>query len=115
MIYDRVHLMISQVEFVRPDPNFRNFIVTLIFLFFLAIQLKNNKYRKIYFSFLYFFVGFFILTLINKGPVLYFYLIPQFPLVFIIFSSFVTSQFKKIFIVIFATVYLLNLQPHLLI
>lgn len=45
MIYDRVHLMISQVEFVRPDPNFRNFIVTLIFLFFLAIQLKNNKYR----------------------------------------------------------------------
>lgn len=110
MLYDRVHLMISQVEFVRPDPNFRNFIVTLIFLVFLAVQLKHNKYRQIYLSFLYFFVGFFILTFINKGPILYFYLIPQFPLVFMMFASFVTSRYKKLFIAIFLIVYLLNLQ-----
>ena len=110
MLYDRFHLMISQVEFVRPDPNFRNLIATLVFIFFLVIQLKNKKYRQIYLSFLYFFVGFFILTLINKGPVLYFYLIPQFPLVFIMFSSFSSSQYKKIFIAVFAIIYLLNLQ-----
>lgn len=110
MFVDRFRLMISQVEFVRPDPNFRNFIVTLIFIFFLFVQFKNNKYRQIYLSFLYFYIGFFILTFINKGPILYFYLIPWFPLVFLIFSSFITSQYKKLFIVVFAIVYFLNLQ-----
>lgn len=110
MFSDRLKLMISQTEFVRPDPNFRNFLVTLVFIFFLAIQIKNNKYRQIYLTFLYFFIGFFILTFINKGPILYFYLIPQFPLVFMMFASFITSQYKKLFIAIFAVVYLLNLQ-----
>ncbi|MBI3984991.1 MAG: glycosyltransferase family 39 protein [Candidatus Levybacteria bacterium] len=110
MLYDRIRLMISQVEFVRPDPNFRNFIVSIIFVAFLALQFRHNKYKQIYLSFLYFYIGFFILTFINKGPILYFYLIPQFPLVFLIFASFVTSKYKKLFIAIFAVVYLLNLQ-----
>ena len=110
MLYDRIRLLLSQVEFVRPDPKYRNLIIGLIFIFFTALQIKNNKYRTIYFSFLYFYVGFYALTLINKGPILYFYMYPFFPLVFLIFTSFITSKYAKLFLVVFLICYLLNFK-----
>lgn len=108
MIYDRARLMISQVEFVRPDPNYRNLIVGIIFIGFLYSQIKNNKYRLTYFSFLYFYAGFYLMTLINKGPILSFYMYPFFPFVFLIFSSFINSKYSKFFLVIFVGIYLMN-------
>jgi hypothetical protein len=108
MFYDRARLLLSQVEFVRPDPNFQNLIIGLIFIFFMLIQLKDKKYRQIYFSFLYFYVGFYALTLINKGPILYFYMYPFFPLVFLMFSSFITSRIKYLFLVVFIICYAIN-------
>lgn len=108
MIYDRAKLMISQVEFIRPDPNIRNLVVALVFIFFLLTQIKQKKYNSIYFSFIYFYVGFYALTLINKGPILSFYMYPFFPLIFLIFSSFITSKFSKIFLSVFVIIYLIN-------
>lgn len=110
MLLDRAKLMISQVEFIRPDPNFRNMIVAVIFIFFLYTQIKHRKYNLIYFSFLYFYVGFYALTLINKGAVLSFYMYPFFPLVFLMFSTFITSKFSKVFLVIFIIIYLINVN-----
>ena len=108
MIYDRTRLMISQVEFIRPDPNIRNLVVALIFIFFLFTQIKYKKYNSIYYSFIYFYVGFYAMTLINKGPILSFYMYPFFPLIFLMFSSFITSKFSKAFLVIFVVIYLIN-------
>jgi 4-amino-4-deoxy-L-arabinose transferase-like glycosyltransferase len=110
MLYDRTKLMITNIEILRADPFYRNAVMGLIFIFFLMVQFKNNKYRKVYSLFLYFYVGFFALTLINKGPVLYFYMFPLFPFVFLIFSSFITSKYSKMFFVIFMIVYLVNLS-----
>lgn len=73
-------------------------------------QVRNKKYRLVYFSFLYFYLGFFVLSLINKGPIIYFYFYPLFPLAFLIFCSFATSAYKKIFLVLFVIVYLLNVN-----
>lgn len=107
---ERLTLMLGGVEILRADPGKRNLILTLISLLFLLFQIKDKRYRLIYLSFLYFYVGYFILSLINKGPMIYFYLFPIFPFVFLIFCSFITSQFKKIFLIIFSLIYLLNIQ-----
>lgn len=108
LIQDRLWMMLSQVEFIRPDPKYRNLIASLIFIAFMFLQIKNNKYKKIYLSFIYFFVGYFIVTFINRGPILSFYFYPLFALVFLIFSSFVTSKYAKLFLVIFSVIYLMN-------
>lgn len=110
MLYDRAKLMITNVEILRSDPFCRNAITGLIFIIFLILQFRNNKYKRIYSLFLYFYVGFYALTFINKGPVLYFYMFPFFPFVFLIFSSFITSKYKKIFLTIFVIIYLMNLS-----
>lgn len=109
MLYDRGKLMLTNVEILRADPLYRNALMGLMFLVFLSLQLKHKKYRNTYFLFLYFYIGFFLLTLINKGPILYFYFFPLFPFVFLIFSSFITSKYSKIFLTIFFIVYLLNM------
>lgn len=109
MLYDRSKLMITNVEILRADPFYRNALMGLIFIIFLLIQLRSEKYKNTYLLFLYFYIGFFLLTLINKGPILYFYFFPLFPLVFLIFSSFITSKYSKIFLVIFFAVYALNM------
>ena len=108
LIKDRFYLMTTQIEFIRFNPNFRNLIAGLIFTVFLALQFKNNKYRKIYSAFLYFYIGFFILTFINRGPILYFYLFPLFPFVFLIFTSFADSKYKKVFLAVFFIIYAIN-------
>ena len=113
LLIDRFSLMTTQVEFLRFNPNFRNLIVGAIFIFFLGLGLKDKKYKQIYFTFLYFYAGFFILTFINRGPILYFYFYPLFPLVFLIFSSFVTSRYKNLFLILFFVIYLLNFQNAL--
>ena len=109
MLYDRTRLMITNVEILRSDPFYRNAVMGIIFIFFLIMQFRNHKYRMAYFLFLYFYVGFFALTLINKGPILYFYFFPLFPLVFLIFSSFITSKYKLLFLAIFLAVCSLNI------
>lgn len=108
LAYDRFKLMMTGVELLRVDPGYRNAFLFVIVLFFIGLQLKDKKYRLIYLSFLYFYVGFFVLSLINRGPILYFYFYPFFPFVFLIFCSFVTSRFKKVFLVFFFLLYILN-------
>lgn len=106
----RIEMMIGGVEILRRDPGNRNLILFSTLIAFLIFQIKDKKNRRIYFSFLYFYYGFFILSLINKGDVLYFYFYPLFPLCFLVFSSFITSRFKKIFVAVFFIVLLMNEQ-----
>lgn len=80
----------------------------MVFALFTWLQIKNNLHKKKYLIFLYLYLGYFILSFANKGFILYFYLHPQFSLVFLIFASFVTSNYKKIFIPIFLVILSFN-------
>lgn len=104
----KIQLMFGGVEILRRDPGNINLLLFIIFLSFLFIQIRNNKYKLIYSSFIYFYFGYFVLSLINKGDILYFYFYPIFPLVFLVFSSFVISKYKTLFLVIFIIVLILN-------
>lgn len=114
LIKDRVAHMLTSIEIIRRDPGFVNFFLLGITLIFVVFQIKNKFHKKTYLTFLYFYIGFFVLSFINKGFILYFYLFPIFPLVFLVFSSFANSKFKKIFIPLFFVVLGLNLYTHFL-
>lgn len=108
MFYQRIKFMTTGIEFMRADPGYINLFVFLISSLFLFVQLKNRKYVRIYLSFIYFYFGYLLLSILNQGGLLYFYLFPLFPFAFLIFSSFITSRHKAIFTAVFIAIYLLN-------
>lgn len=108
MLYQRIKFMTTGIEFLRPDPGYRNLIIFLISSFFLFYQIREKKYRSIYYTFLYFYFGYLLLSNLNSGGLLYFYLFPLFPFVFLIFSSFTTSRYDRIFIMLFLVIFLFN-------
>lgn len=110
MLYQRIQFMTGGIEFLRTDPGGRNLIIFLISSVFLFFQIKDKKFRKIYYLFLYFYFGYLILSNLNAGGLLYFYLFPLFPLVFLIFSSFITSRLSKAFVFLFFILMVLNTQ-----
>lgn len=108
MFKQRIQFMTTGVEFLRTDPGYRDLVIFLIFACIIFIQVKDKKYRTIYLSFLYFYFGYLILSNLNAGGLLYFYLFPLFPFVFLIFSSGITSRFKKSFTVLFFIIFFMN-------
>lgn len=112
-IPNRVDLAFQGTEILRRNIQAANLLLFLVVLVFCAVQIRSNKNKDIYLSFLYFYFGFFILSFINKGQILYFYLFPIFPLVLLIFSSFNTSKYRKVFLILFFSVLLLNLKGAL--
>lgn len=110
MVYQRVKFMTTGIEFLRPDSGYRNLILFLMSSFFLFFQIRDKKYKTIYYTFLYFYFGFLILSNLNSGGLLYFYLFPLFPLVFLIFSSFVTSRYYKVFTALLLIIIIFNLN-----
>lgn len=114
LVTNRIDSAFKSPEILRRDPyGYINLILFLVTLIFIAIQIKDNKNRDVYLSFLYLYFGFFVLSFIDKGPILYFYPFPIFPLVFLIFSSFITSRFKTVFVVLFGIVLIFNMQNGL--
>lgn len=109
LMRDRIEYALTKMEFLRFGPPNGQLYVMLIFLIFLITQIKNKTNRQIYFVFIYFFTGFFILSLINRYNLLTFYVFPLYPFVFLIFCSFVTSKYIRIFTYVFILVYLLNI------
>ncbi|MBI4062448.1 hypothetical protein HY410_00845, partial [Candidatus Gottesmanbacteria bacterium] len=98
LVRDRVNAIASGMEFLRFGPANGQTYTIIIFFLFLVLQIKHNIHRGVYLVFLYFFLGFFILSLANRFPLLPFYIFPLYPFVFLIFSSFVTSRHNRIFL-----------------
>ncbi|SRR5258708_17965901 len=78
--------------------------------FFFIMQLKDKKYRRTYLSALYFYTGFVLITFASRNIVTTGQSLPMIPLIYLIFSSFITSRYNKLFIIIFAAIYILNLN-----
>lgn len=110
IISNRLQLMLTGVELLHVDVGYRNAVLLAIMFAFIVVQLRDQKYSLVYRWFLYLYIGFFVTSFVNKGLMLYFHFYPIFPLVFLIFSSFITSRFRKAFLVIYILLYLLNVQ-----
>jgi len=112
MAKDDIRLILTGAEILRTDPlNVKidlRLLISIIFAIFIWRQIKDNIHKRKCWIFLYLYLGFFLLSFANKGFILYFYLHPQFSLVFLLFASMSTSNYKKIFIPIFLTIFVLN-------
>ena len=109
LVRDRVMAILTKIEFLRFGPPNGQFYSMVVFIAFTCFQIVNKIHRKTYIIFLCFFLGYFSLTLFNRYHLLTFYIFPLIPFVFLIFSSFITSVFKRAFLFIFLIMYGLNL------
>lgn len=108
----RVKLLLSGLQinhFTLLLEDAVNVVIFCIMMAFCYLQIKKNKYKEIYVSFLYFYFGYMVLSFINKGPLLYHQFFPLFSLTALLFVSFITSSYKKKFLVIFVIIYCLNM------
>lgn len=109
LINDRINKAFNGVEILRNDKYYYlNLIFFLSVVSFSIFLIKKNKHKDIYLSFFYFYFGFFILSFINKGPILYFYIFPLFPLVFLVISSFLDTKYKNYLIIPLIMILLIN-------
>ena len=110
LIKERISLLLTGTEFIRENPHNIRLVATLVFITFLIIQIRQRKRKHIHLLFIYMYVGYLVVSFINRGAILYFYQFPQFPLTFLIFSSFVTSKYKQLFLGVFLVVLVLNFE-----
>lgn len=110
VIRDRLILLSNAGISIFKDVNGgKNVITALIMIIFITIQIKDKKYQTVYVSFIYLYLGYYVLSLMNKsGGMLYHYYMPLFPLVFLMFASFITSRYAVLFVVLFTFAYTLN-------
>lgn len=109
-IINRFKLMTQGVQFVTlASLKSSNLYILLIFIYLVFLQIKNNIHRRFYFVFLYFFLGFFPLTLVNRYDMLPWYFFPIIPFVFLAFVSLVTSKYKRSFLILFSCIYIVNI------
>lgn len=113
-VLDRVQTILFRTEFLRYGLPFKffsdhgQFIVTATFFFMIFRQITHGVHRNIYILFLYFYVGFFVVSLTNRYNLLPFYVSPLISLIFLMFCSLVTGKKKYIFVSIFSGLYILN-------
>lgn len=107
LISNRLSLLFSSPEILRRNIGITNMLLFLITLVGMGILIKKKLFDTVYLSFIYIYFGFFLLSFLNKGQILYFYLFPLFPLIFLMFAS-LASKFKVVFGILFVLVLLAN-------
>jgi len=113
LLQDRLSLIISNVQFLRTDIGFANSLIFICAIIGSYLQIKKKQFTIFYLSSLYFYFGFFILSMIDKGPVLYWYLFPMFPLMLLVVSSFAASRLRNLVIFIFIVIIIVNIRTAL--
>ncbi|MBI2018957.1 glycosyltransferase family 39 protein [Candidatus Daviesbacteria bacterium] len=88
-------------------------LLSIIFVIFHILRQKDQKNRLVYFLFSYFYLGFWLMTTLFKGPVWNYYYIPFIPLLILMIVSLKREMNKFIFYTIFILIYVLNLQNGL--
>jgi len=108
LLKDRLETLFTRIEFLRFGPDNGQLFSNLLLFIICFLQILQKNKRKITLAFLYFYLGFFIVSFLNRYKLLSFYYFPLISLVFLIFSSFITSRYKKIFLIIFIFMYVCN-------
>lgn len=107
LFIDRIDQMMSVQLTQAASSHISGALFTLI-VFFIIIQIRNRKYKHIYLLLSYFYVGYILLTFVNKGVVLHHQSLPMLALTNLVFASFVTMKSKKIFIPVLIFLVFLN-------
>lgn len=112
LIANRIDVMFTGIEFLRHGITFGSAYTCIIFLLMLVYTMFRypNK-RFVYGFFLYFYIGYFALSLTNRFNLLYFYTFPIFLFVFFIFTSLVDTPSKKerlVFLIFFSIIVITN-------
>lgn len=108
-------LFFNYFDFFVPGKNIITLICSVFSIlgFIWVLKKTNSSNKKIYFLFLYFFGGFWFLSLFFSGEIgNYFW--PFLPIMIIVFSSFYNFFNKKIFIFFFSLICLINLYTSIL-
>ena len=112
LIQNRLDVMTTGIEFLRYGIPYGSAYTFYIFLAFLLWAIKTDiRYREKYLLFLYLYVSYFAIGLLNRFRLLPFYVYPVFAFVFLFFSSLVTYANKKInyaFFAFFLLIYITN-------
>lgn len=105
------HLMTGGLQLFSGPLDILNIIIPLIlgFIIFLKIKPLKKTYKSKYFILLYFYLGFYILSVIHSGSLLYHYWFPLASLTLLIFSTFVMFVDKRVYYPILALAVCFNL------
>ncbi|MBI3981253.1 hypothetical protein HY345_04610 [Candidatus Microgenomates bacterium] len=109
ILKDRLSFLYAYPEIMHENPYNLSRLVNIIFVLFALLSLRLKKFRGQYLLLMYLYVGYAVLSIINVGPILYFYQFPQFVLVFLFFCSFIDLYPKFIFKAIFTLILVYNL------
>lgn len=109
LLKDRLQTLFTKIEFLRYGPDNGQLYSNVLLFIFSFTQIIKKTNRKSTLAFLYFYLGFFLLSFLNRYRLLIFYYYPLISLVFLIFSSFITSKYEKIFLCIFVFMYICNM------
>ena len=101
--------MLTNLQLIKNVSDWRNTFFFAILMFLIALQMRDNRYKAIYASFLYFYFGYYLLSLVSKQIILTHQFFPLFSLIFLIFSSLAASRYGKIFLVIFSLIFASNI------
>ncbi len=85
-----------------------NRIVFLLFSIIIFLLVKKGVNRKLYLTVIYFYFGIFVITLFNKGALLGHFVMPFIPIVFLTFSSLVTTKYRKVFYILLFFIVMIN-------
>jgi len=107
-VKDRINIMFLKLGFLMNGHI--NTLLSLLFFAFTFVQIKNKKYGLYYKYFLYFYIGFIILSFINQGNLLPFYIYPWSPLLLLVLASFVNSKHKIPILIGIGIIYISNMQ-----
>lgn len=110
LINNRMDFAFSTVNFITTNLGQANLFLFLGLLVALYFQIKANKDKLFYTSVLYFYFGFFVLSFIDKGPILYFYVFPLSPLLLLAAASLVTTRYKLIIYGLFLFIMGMNIK-----
>ncbi|OGK56919.1 hypothetical protein A3J15_00795 [Candidatus Roizmanbacteria bacterium RIFCSPLOWO2_02_FULL_38_10] len=111
MIVQRIDIMTrSGLELFKAPYDIFNIILGYLLIILLVKQISSGttKNKTIYFTGLYLYIGFFIVSLMHNGYLLHHFWLPLTSLTFLIFASCYKLMNKKYFLLIFAFVYVVN-------
>ena len=109
-IENRINNTVSMQIFEQNSGNTSlNYIIFALIIIFTILQIKNiSKYRHIYFLFSFYYFGYIILSIFNKGVLLFHYVYLLIPLTTLWLVSFLATKYKLIFLPLIAIVFFAN-------
>lgn len=97
----------------QNNPYITAFLLFGLIFAVLKVMKEKTPKKHIYLLFIYFYLGFWIMTVFFKGPLWNYYYIPFIPLLVLIFVSVKSLLNKWIFYALFFLIYLINVHTAL--